>query len=142
MRWTLSGDFGEANYAPVINPNGSTDLAPVSLNGVIGNDVYLDASASKYPDGDELEFDWFAYPEVDATQWNTAAQVAGLNIERIDGSGAKVKVTVPENDYICKGTRGEALNPCRKFHLILVVKDCGSPQMRAYRTLIIQAIEG
>jgi hypothetical protein len=82
-----------------------------------GKTIKLDASKSNDPDKDQLSFNWFVYRE--AGNYDGA-----LNI--INPSSAKQKLVV-QNDL--KG---------KEIHVILEVKDNGTPALVSYRRFILK----
>lgn len=61
MDWCVS-DYSEGNHAPLISVNGSAGKKPLFLKAKPGDTIELDASKSADPDGNELLFEWFVYP--------------------------------------------------------------------------------
>jgi len=140
MQWTLTSKFDKANHAPVIELNGTTGFEPFHIDAVAGSDVELDASKTFDPDGDELSFAWIPYKDITATQWWVDAEVATLNIKKIDEAGRRVKITMPPPEKCCVNLMSrQASRKGQVFHVILEVKDGGIPSMRAYRRIMIQA---
>jgi len=76
---------------------------------------------------------------VTATQWWVDAEVATLGLENLDEEGKCVKVELPPAEKCCVDlfTRA-AKKRGQAFHLILEVKDNGTPPLRAYRRIVIQ----
>ena len=62
MDWCVA-DFEHANHNPVAAINGDKSEKIHYLNVKPGQILKLDASASTDPEGDELEFKWWIYPE-------------------------------------------------------------------------------
>lgn len=114
MDWCLA-TYDEANHPPVpiLKVEGP-------MNVKSGANVFLDASNSLDPDGDNLSFLWFNY-----------AEAGTLDDEvRIDGSenSHHVSFQVPEVD------KEETL------HFILRLTDKGSPAISRYKRIIINVI--
>ena len=111
MDWCLQ-PYTEANHAPVI-----VLKHPDRINVESGKSFTFDASDSTDPDGDNLSFVWFSYPE------------AGTYEEPVYISGAKnlytANITVPR-------LREEAT-----LHYILKVTDKGYPALSSYKRIIV-----
>ncbi|KAF2276575.1 DUF1593-domain-containing protein, partial [Westerdykella ornata] len=144
MQWTLHGDFDKANHHPVISINGAAGIQPVRVEAEAGSKIVLDASKTYDPDaGDTLTFKWWQYKEPSATQWLVDAEVASLDIEKVDEEGRVVEVTLPPADRCCVDFLG-GRKPVVKgqvLHLILEVTDSGRPPLTSYRRVLIQAVD-
>ncbi|WP_321996657.1 nucleoside hydrolase-like domain-containing protein [Draconibacterium orientale] len=118
MDWCVD-DFQTANHNPVAAVNGDKSDGIVYLNAIAGSMVKLDASDSADPDGDELSFRWFYYPEAGTYQGS---------VQLIRHDNANVKILVPED------AGG------KQIHIILEVED-KHPEvpLTAYRRVIIKA---
>lgn len=114
MDWCLAS-FGEANHPPV--PMLTTEEHMTVESGA---GVFLDASPSTDPDGDNLSFLWFNYPE------------AGTLSEEVRIGGAEnvhsVYFEVPEVEN--KET----------IHFMLKVTDKGTPALSRYKRVIIDIL--
>jgi hypothetical protein len=143
MQWTLTGDYAQVNHAPCVDVNGSGfGPEPVLIEAEAGSVVVLDASKTYDPDSkDTLTFTWTHYREPTASQWWVDAEVVRLQPEDLDSDvkGRKIKVTLPAParcavNLITRQPQavGQAL------HVILEVKDSGTPQMITYKRIIIQ----
>jgi hypothetical protein len=104
-------DYEGANHAPVVTLEQDANRVAKP-----GEEVNLNASA-KDPDGDDLDFSWWQYME--AGSCNTL-----LEIENSDSPDASI--TVPD-----------LAEPGQSIHLILEVKDHGSPSLTRFARTII-----
>ncbi len=143
MQWTLSKDLSKTNHAPVAMVNDSTTgPEPLMLEAEAGTEILLDASKSYDPDGDNLTFRWFQYKDVTATQWWVDAEVATIEIEALDeqkeGRIIKIKLPPPERCAIDPFT-GMPKEKGHVFHLVLELKDNGSPSLTTYKRIVMQA---
>ncbi|MCA9881473.1 MAG: DUF1593 domain-containing protein, partial [Anaerolineae bacterium] len=103
--------YAGANHNPVAVING-THMRTVPP----GISVTLDASGSTDPDGNDVSYEWFVYPEAgtytgSVTIANASSQTASL---------VTPSVTTPET-----------------IHIILEVTDNGSPALTSYQRLVI-----
>jgi hypothetical protein len=115
MSWTML-PFAEANHNPVIVIDGDSTKAIIHKNIEVGQSFSADASGSYDPDGDNLSFEWFYYPE--AGTFDGELQLSGSN-------SPKVNVIIPDK------AGGSEL------HVILRVRDNGSPNLFSYRRIIL-----
>ncbi|CEL03741.1 hypothetical protein ASPCAL04887 [Aspergillus calidoustus] len=142
MRWTVEG-AAVANHAPVVVVNGDQGPEPLMLFAEAGESVFLDASDSYDPDGDQLTFRWFQYREPTAALGLVIdPQVAVLEITSTEDPGVpggKVRITVPgpEHCAVRFGT-GSKLPTGQTLHVILEVKDNGLPCLYSYKRIVIQ----
>ena len=107
MDWSTRS-YKEANHPPVPVLNQSNHITIKS-----GEGFRLDASASYDPDGDNLSFLWFQYPE------------AGTYKQEI-------KLGPPENVSRVYGEAPE-VGKEESIHIILKVTDKGEPQLSRYQ---------
>jgi hypothetical protein len=112
MDWCLQS-FEEANHPPVPVLSREERLTVKS-----GEKVFLDASNSTDPDGDNLSYLWFNYPE------------AGTLKEEVRIGGSEnshtVNFDVPE------------VNKKETIHFFLKVTDKGTPALSRYKRIIIE----
>jgi hypothetical protein len=120
MRWTML-PFSEANHNPVIVIEGDSIKAIIYKDIEVGQTFSADASNSYDPDGDNLSFEWFYYPE--AGTYNGELLLVGSD-------SPKVHLTIP-ND--AEGS---------ELHVILRVRDNGNPNLCSYRRIILHVSDG
>jgi hypothetical protein len=141
MQWTLTSDFTKANHQPVISVNGNSGTGPIHIEAEAGSTIVFDASATYDPDGDELSYKWYQYREPSAVQTYHTPEVAHLEIKMQNTEGNKVEVAIPPPERACMLLRENVpLERGSPLHLILEVKDNGTPPLTSYRRIIIQPI--
>jgi cellulose-binding protein len=118
MDWTIK-PYAEANHPPVAALG-----HPQSLNAKPGERVNLSARGSTDPDGNDLSYEWFYYPEAGSFAIESGRSGAPLAIEH--AREAEAAFTVPTN-YFHAGT----------IHIILAVTDSGTPALTRYRRVIV-----
>lgn len=140
MQWTLSAELSKANHHPVIIINGSKGLEPLKFELEAGSTVQLDASATYDPDpNDNVTFKWYQYRDPSATQWSVHHEVGELEIQVLNLAGSIVEVKLPPPEKCCvELISRKAMPKGQVLHLILEVKDNGSPSLISYRRVIIQ----
>jgi Cellulose-binding Sde182, nucleoside hydrolase-like domain/Cellulose-binding protein Sde0182, C-terminal domain len=108
--------YAEANHAPRVVVNGpvSGDIVRVVPNA--GTELRLDASLSLDPDGNQLRFDWFLYPE--AGDYTRAVQIRESN-------SSAATVQIPHD------AAGKTI------HVLVAVTDDGVPALTRYHRVII-----
>jgi hypothetical protein len=141
MQWSLSSDVGKANHHPVAVVNGTKGPAPLMLELEAGSTFQLDASASYDPDpNDSLTFKWYQYKDPSATQWSVYYEVGELGIKSLNEADSVVDITLPPPEKCCvELISRKAIQKGQLLHLILEVKDNGSPALITYRRVVIQA---
>lgn len=111
--WCCAPTYDEANHAPEVTVAQGQDLTAAA-----GERLVLDAVGTD-PDGDELAYEWFDYPE---------ASTYGQHVE-LAGRGARAEVTVPVD-----------AQPGQTIHVIVRVRDDADGRetyMVGYRRVVI-----
>lgn len=108
--------YESCNHAPVAAFNGDNTSDFVYINGEPGQPLRLNANGSTDPDGDMLSFKWWHYDAADNF-------IGKLIISDSDKKNASL--IVPK---IMKGS---------DLHIILEVKDNGTPRLTSYKRIII-----
>lgn len=121
MLWTTTNEYSAVNHHPVAIVDGDSSLQCIYKKAKAGNTLTFDASESKDPDGNQLDYKWFVYNEP-STYRGT------VTIEK--SSVSKCKVLVPSD------ASGKTI------HLILEITDNGTPALTAYRRIVINVDNG
>lgn len=114
MEWCVKS-YAEANHPPTAVLNGAPGVNAVHISTQPGETVTLSSSGSSDPDGDQLHSHWTVYPEA-----GTYPQSLSLDT---DGDSATLRV--PQD------AAGHTI------HVILSVRDAGSPQLTRHRRAVI-----
>jgi hypothetical protein len=116
MDWCVT-EYGHANHHPIVNFLGDENRTICTLVANPEETVELDASGSRDPDGDQIDFRWNMYPE---------AGDYPKSIEISNSSSPVATVAVPE----------EASG--RQIHIILEVTDRNAAApLTSYRRIVL-----
>ena len=110
MDWCTM-DFDRANHPPVAGVAG-----PLRRSIRAGDRIVLDASSSSDPDGDELSYEWFHYPEPGSFDGR---------LELTNADSDRVSLAAPSVSRDCTA------------HIILVVSDNGTPNLFGYKRIVL-----
>jgi hypothetical protein len=116
MDWCTKS-FEEANHPPVVKVNGPEEFTLKS-----GDIFKLDADGTNDPDGDNLSYWWFHYPEAGTYKGIVSFGMYSENLYNIHTIKAP-EVTSPQT-----------------VHFILKVTDKGTPQLSRYRRVIVTVV--
>lgn len=119
--WSVASDFTAANHNPVAVLNGDESRQIIRIAAEPGVPVQLSAAGSKDPDGDELSVRWFVYPEAGTFEGEVELSVDS------DGKASFIAPAVTEP---------------RTIHVILELRDDGSPELFAYRRAVVEVQPG
>tara|TARA_R110002111_G_scaffold52480_8_gene91494 strand:- start:1380 stop:1877 length:498 start_codon:yes stop_codon:yes gene_type:complete len=117
MDWSITSRYEDANHHPKAVLNGDITLSVLKRSAKAGATIELNAEGSSDPDGDELSYKWSFYDEPSSYDGSVTIQ---------NSESSSTKVLIPLN----------ALN--KEIHLVLEVHDNGSPNLYAYRRLIVE----
>ena len=115
MDWCVQ-PHTNANHNPIAFANNDGSLAILSNNVAPGSLVQLDARGSFDPDGDDLSYAWFFYPE-------PGRATNGITIS--NANTAVASFIAPTNS-----------SP-QPLHCILTVTDNGSPPLTSFRRVLV-----
>ncbi len=111
INW-CTNDYAHANHNPIVKLTHSENLTVKS-----GEWFRLDATGSYDPDGDNLSYLWFCYPEAGTYGKNHDVEGAE-NIRHVNVHAPKVSA------------------PCT-IHYILKVTDKGTPRLTSYKRVVV-----
>lgn len=116
LQWSITDSYAKANHKPIAILNG--DKTKMVLNKTIaaGRRLKLSAKRSFDPDADVLQYNWFVY---DAP----STYKGKLDIK--NHTANQIEIIFPKE---AKG---------KEIHIVLELKDNGSPQLTSYRRVII-----
>ncbi|MDD2341512.1 MAG: DUF1593 domain-containing protein, partial [Tolumonas sp.] len=119
MDWSIK-PFDKANHNPVVDVNGNTGKEVINLEAKIGDQLVLDASATKDPNGHKLTYRWYNYQEAGFTG---VVGKPGLADISLNGQNTK-KITVKVNKACRDGRLADPRATCPEggvAHVILEV---------------------
>lgn len=118
MDWTVKG-YADGNHPPIVKLN-----CAKNIEARPGDVVNLSVEGSSDPDGDELSYEWFYYPEPGSLVVSTARTGAPVKIDNANRPNASFVVPVK---YGRSGT----------MHIIVAVTDSGVPALTRYERVIV-----
>lgn len=121
--WTLTPKFKDANHAPVAVLNGDKGFAPLRITAKFGETIALSAEGSSDPDKNTLSYKWWIYNEAGPPSVEPKLTVS-------DPLHATLVVPTPASSWPGEG-------PGREVHVILEVRDNGTPSLVSYRRAVV-----
>jgi hypothetical protein len=125
MDWTVK-DYKNANHPPILDIEQETFITAKK-----GDKIELSALGCTDPDGDALSYEWFFYKEAGTFAVSSARSGQPVEIHNFDQPEAWFKV--PNQRVMPPGTG--------TMHIILKVRDHGSPRLTRYKRIIVDVIE-
>ena len=116
MDWCVTGDFKQANHNPVAVLNGDKTKNVLEITGKPGETVSLSAAGTSDPDGNAVDPRWWIYREAGSLKSEVKLSAA---------TGPLTSVVLPQ------------VQQPATLHIILEVRDDGTPVLRAYRRAVI-----
>jgi len=116
MDWSITNKYEDANHQPITVLNGDKTRQVLNLTTTAGSIIELSADGSFDPDGDSLIYSWSFYEE-------PSSYVGTVTIQNSSSSTAKLEIP--------KDADGKTI------HIILEIHDNGSPNLYAYRRMIV-----
>jgi hypothetical protein len=117
--WCVSSRFENANHEPMPCLQGDLSQKVIHIDVPVGLDFSLSAKGSTDPDGDNLSFQWFYYPE--------AGTYHG-NVKIVGQTSENCVIHIPS----------DALG--KTIHIILQVTDDGEPPLTRYRRVVLTGV--
>jgi len=124
MDWCVADDFKKANHNPIAVLNGDKTRNIIEMAARSGDVVKLSADGSSDPDGNTIETRWWIYQEA-----GTLRDARGRNFP----PGITLSAT---NGFTTTLAAPKVTKP-QTVHVILEVRDSGTPKLWAYRRAII-----
>lgn len=116
MIWSVTTNYAAANHHPIAVVNGDRSRRVLEVTAAPGATVTLDADGSSDPDNNALNYAWSFYKE-------PSSYGGSVEIENSSSSAATVSVPADASG--------------KSIHVILELRDGGSPNLYAYRRVII-----
>lgn len=117
MDWSITSSYGNANHHPVAVLNGDKTRQVLEMTAYPGSSPELNAEGSSDPDGNLLTYSWIYYGEPGTYNGSVTIQ---------NKTSSSVKLEIPED------AAGKTI------HIILEVHDNGTPNLYAYRRMIVR----
>lgn len=116
MDWNVADSYQKANHNPLAVLNGNEGKALAAAKIKAGDEVLLSAKGSQDPDGDQIQIKWWVYRE--AGSFTGKLEIGNPDAEEI-------KFQMPK------------LGDGQSLHLILEVRDLGTPSLTSYRRVVL-----
>jgi hypothetical protein len=120
MDWCIE-DYDHANHNPVAFINGDGTKNVIYTTARPGSSLKINTKGSFDPDGNDLSYEWWIYKEAGTYKGDVSINNA---------SSKKAIVRIPDD------ATGKSI------HVILTMRDNGSPQLTTYRRIVISGQEG
>lgn len=133
MDWGIK-DYAAANHNPQVVVNGDSGQEALFLNASVGETLNISAEGSKDPDGNQLSYRWFLYPEAGS------ASSLPVAVNDVQGRRGEDNLQAPAVLALSEAAQSHAKVKALRTgteHLILAVTDNGTPSLTSYRRLII-----
>lgn len=121
MDWAVTDDLKQANHNPIAVLNGDRSRCFVEVTAKPGETVTLSSDGSHDPDGHPITSHWMLYPEAGTYQGD-------ITLSKDKGEHTTLTISAPKPNNRRDPT----------IHVILTVRDNGTPSLVAYRRAIIK----
>jgi hypothetical protein len=124
MTWSVMPDFKEVNHNPRAVLNGDTTRNILEITATPGQTVRFSAAGTSDPDGHAVATRWWIYEEA-GTFWDTKARRFPAGVKLAADKGMTTSLLAPQVEQPAT------------IHVILEVRDSGSPNLWAYRRAVV-----
>lgn len=133
MDWCVADDFKKANHNPIAVLNGDQTRNVLEITAKPGEIVKLSAEGTRDPDGHAIEPSWWIYQEASTLRDPKARRFPdGVQLSAATGLTTSLSVPTPP-----AAGNPPAVKPAT-IHVILEVRDSGSPRLWAYRRAVVK----
>jgi hypothetical protein len=119
MDWSITNTYEDANHHPIAVLNGDRTRQVLHRKTTAGSIIELSAEGSTDPDGNALFYSWSFYEE-------PSSYKGSITIENDSSHAAQVVIPADAAG--------------RNIHIILEIHDDGSPNLYAYRRMIVSVV--
>jgi len=119
MDWSITPDYEDANHHPLAVLNGDKTRQVLEMKASAGSTIKLIAAGSKDPDGNSLSYVWSFYDKPSSYDGTVFIQ---------NNTSESTNIEIPED------AAGKTI------HIILEVYDNGTPNLVAYRRMIVNVL--
>ncbi len=116
MDWSVTNNYKSANHHPVAVLNGDRTRRVLQMTASVDNTIVLSSEGTTDPDGNSISYKWSFYD--DPSSYDGSVSIT-------NETSSKATIEIPEN------------SGGKNIHVILEVYDNGSPNLYAYRRMII-----
>ena len=116
MDWSVTNNYKSANHHPVAVLNGDRTRRVLQMTTSVDNTIVLSSEGTTDPDGNSISYKWSFYD--DPSSYDGSVSIT-------NETSSKATIEIPEN------------SGGKNIHVILEVYDNGSPNLYAYRRMII-----
>ena len=116
MDWSMTRNYADANHHPIAVLNGDHSRRVLEMTAAAGSGLELSASGSRDPDDHSLAYTWSFYDE-------PSSYDGPVTIQRSSSSSATLEIPEDASD--------------KTIHIVLEVRDNGTPMLYAYRRVIV-----
>ena len=125
MDWCVADDFKKANHNPAAVLNGDATKNVLELTARPGETVGLSAEGTSDPDGDTVEPHWWIYTEASSLR-DPKTKRFPESVTLSAAMGLTASLVIPP------------VTKPATIHVILEVRDTGTPQLWAYRRAVVK----
>ncbi len=127
MDWCVADDYKKANHNPIAVLNSDRTRNVLAIPARPGETIRLSADGTTDPDGNAVETRWWIYEEA-GTLWDPKTRRFPAGVRLSADQGLTTSLTAPR------------VEKPETIHIILEVRDNGSPKLWAYRRAVVTII--